>query len=140
MEQDAVWYVLQHVAALEDWSGKKDGETRSLAHRRSDKSRELPFDVKAAFTRSVAPGYIFVEANLVNDVELVCQGFIGFQGCFRNITIVSMEDSAAYSSSNHLIYSCTLTVGYGCDVASTRVILGTCMIWRWAVLQQNAPT
>jgi hypothetical protein len=93
MEQDAVWYVLQHVAALEDWGGKKDAETRSLAHRRSDKSRELPFDVKAAFTRSVAPGYIFVEANTVKDVELVCQGFVGFRSRSRNITVVPMDDS-----------------------------------------------
>jgi hypothetical protein len=48
----------------------------------------------------MAPGYIFVEAPSAQDVRRACEGFVGFQGRFKNITVVSIDQSVALLTHN----------------------------------------
>src|SRR6266436_6357407 len=75
MEQDAVFYVVQHIAKMEE-----RGQTSQ---------------VRSAFTTAMTPGSIFVEAPFASDVKLACEDFAGYQGRFKNISVLSMNDAVS---------------------------------------------
>jgi transcription elongation factor SPT5 len=73
LEEAAVWYILRHMEGLVDENSPM---------------------VKSAFARTIAPGYIFVEAPSVADVRRACEGFVGYQGRYKKICFVA-DDPAS---------------------------------------------
>ena len=51
--------------------------------------------MKSAFTTSMTPGYIFVEAPSVRDAWLACQDFVGIRGSLKEITLIPAESAVA---------------------------------------------
>jgi len=51
--------------------------------------------VRSAFTTAMTPGSIFVEAPFASDVKLACEDFAGYQGRFKNISVLSMNDAVS---------------------------------------------
>src|SRR5882762_3735668 len=70
-------YILRHIVEVEKTRGNS------------------VFQVKSAFARKMSPGYIYVEAPMIRDVIPACEGFVGYQGRFRDATLVSLNDSIA---------------------------------------------